>query len=223
MTVGAFHGHAHNCKCQLVWHSMYILGTGHSEGEGCEHIFSALNKLAHSTRHASPFHCPAIEKHFTFWDADKYAVLSTKQISVLAAELAIIQSELGLTNTNFPHFLQEEHNYLDDHLSVRYIEVLNELAEQWANWDLACEAANNSLVVDSLYAKLQHAEALVASIETLLAEYNHFKEEVSLANYCSALDDLEHLVIMRLFELSKLSLSGIGYKLHQQLGKVLQR
>jgi hypothetical protein len=74
--------------------------------------------------------------------------------------------------------------------------------------------------VDSSYAKLQHAEVLVAHIETHLAvdaqweiggrEYNHFKEEVFLSKYRSALDDLEHLVIMRLFELSKLSLSGTG-------------
>ncbi|KAG1782891.1 hypothetical protein EV702DRAFT_1176201 [Suillus placidus] len=76
MMVGAFHGHAHNCKCQLAWHPMYIPGTGHSEGEGCEHIFSASNELARSTRHASPFHWhQTIKEYFTFWDADKYAVL----------------------------------------------------------------------------------------------------------------------------------------------------
>ncbi|KAG2369716.1 hypothetical protein BDR07DRAFT_1266974, partial [Suillus spraguei] len=45
-----------------------------------------------------------------------------------------------------------------------------------------------------------------------------------------ALDELEHLMVMRLFELSKLSLSGMGkqmvlsgYKLRQQIGKALQR
>ncbi|KAG2337857.1 hypothetical protein BDR05DRAFT_894546, partial [Suillus weaverae] len=37
-----------------------------------------------------------------------------------------------------------------------------------------------------------------------------------------ALDDLEHLMVMRLFELFKLSLLGTGYKLCQQLGKALQ-
>jgi hypothetical protein len=76
MMVGTFHGHAHNRKCQLMWHPMYIPGTGHSEGEGYEHIFSASNELARSTRHASPFHRhQAIEEHFAFWDTDKYAVL----------------------------------------------------------------------------------------------------------------------------------------------------
>jgi hypothetical protein len=37
--VGAFHGHAHNCLCQLDWHPAYIEGLGNTEGEGCEHIF----------------------------------------------------------------------------------------------------------------------------------------------------------------------------------------
>ena len=74
--------------------------------------------------------------------------------------------------------------------------------------------------VDSSYAKLQHAEALVVHIETQLAiderwkiggpEYQRFKEEASLGKYHSALDQLERLVVMRLFELSKLSLSGTG-------------
>jgi len=77
MMVGAFHGHAHNRMCQLDWHPQYIQGTGHTEGEGCEHVFAASNELARSTRHATSFHRhQAIEQHFTFWDADKYAALS---------------------------------------------------------------------------------------------------------------------------------------------------
>ncbi|KAG1848567.1 hypothetical protein F4604DRAFT_1593879, partial [Suillus subluteus] len=49
LMAGAFHGHAHNHMCQLDWHLMYITGTGHSEGEGCKHIFSASNALARGT------------------------------------------------------------------------------------------------------------------------------------------------------------------------------
>ncbi|KAG2045792.1 hypothetical protein BDR06DRAFT_900172 [Suillus hirtellus] len=45
---------------------------------------------------------------------------------------------------------------------------------------------------------------------------------MTLGKYCAALDELECLVVMRLFELLKLSLSGIAYKLHQQIGKDLQ-
>lgn len=77
LMVGAFHGHAHNRACQLEWHPLYIKGTGHSDGEGCEHVFSSSNDLARGTRHATRFHRhQAIEEHFTFWDQDKYANLS---------------------------------------------------------------------------------------------------------------------------------------------------
>ncbi|KAG1731985.1 uncharacterized protein EDB91DRAFT_1058319 [Suillus paluster] len=82
MMVGAFHGHAHNRHCQLDWHPMYIDGTGHTEGEGCEHVFASSNELARSTRHASAFHRhQTIEEHFSFWDEDKYAALSKVQVT----------------------------------------------------------------------------------------------------------------------------------------------
>jgi len=79
--VGAFHGYAHNRACQLKWHPLYMKGTGRTEGEGCEHVFSSSNNLARNTRHASRFHRhQAIDEHFTFWDQDKYALLSKRII-----------------------------------------------------------------------------------------------------------------------------------------------
>ncbi|KAG1764331.1 hypothetical protein EDD22DRAFT_979071 [Suillus occidentalis] len=273
MMVGAFHGHAHNRKCQLDWHPMYISGTGHTEGEGCEHIFSSSNELARSTRHASPFHRhQSIEEHFNFWDADKYAALSNflfnhyreaiHVIQTLQAELSVIKRELDLDDTDFVKFYNEEKLYLDrlkeppirDRLCIRYVEVLDDLDSCRDEWNTARSAANNALTtvgvgdfaeicaalttarirVDAAYAKLQNAEALVAHMEIQLRieerwviggpKYIQFKEEATLGKYCTALNELERLVVMRLFELSKLSLSGTGrYKLRQQIGKALQR
>ncbi|KAG2337987.1 hypothetical protein BDR05DRAFT_894386, partial [Suillus weaverae] len=92
--------------------------------------------------------------------------------------------------------------------------------------------AKARICVDLSYAKLQHAEMLVAHVEVQLAvearweigcdEYNQFKMEAHLSKYRTALNDLECLVVMRLFELSKLSLLGTGYKLRQQISKALQ-
>ncbi|KAG2112534.1 uncharacterized protein F5147DRAFT_744450 [Suillus discolor] len=251
LMVGAFHGHAHNRKCQLDWHPMYIPGTGHTEGEGCEHVFSSSNELARSTRHASPFHRrQTIKEHFSFWDADKYATLSNfiwnhyrealNSIQTLTVELATIKAELCLTDEDLSQFLKDECDYLDglklppvrDQLCIRYVEVLDELAQQRSLEEINHALSQAWIRVDSSYAKLQHAEGLVAHVEIQLAvdqwweiggpEYQHFKEEASLGKYRTALDELERLVVMRLFELSKLSLSGTGYKLHQQIGKALQ-
>ena len=104
-------------------------GTGHSEGEGCEHIFSSSNDLACSAHHATHFHQhQMIEEHFNFWNEDKYANLSKFQpliscsflnlqfkgkfylnhyqaalddIETLEAELSAIQEELPLTSEDF--------------------------------------------------------------------------------------------------------------------------
>ena len=84
MMVGAFHGHDHNRSCQLQWHPTYIKGTGCTEGEGCEHVFSSSNDLTRAIRHASCFHQhQMIEEHCTFWNEDKYANLSAYDPSPL--------------------------------------------------------------------------------------------------------------------------------------------
>lgn len=74
--------------------------------------------------------------------------------------------------------------------------------------------------VDTTYAKIQNVEALVAQMEIQLGikecwaigstNYLQFKEEATLRKYRTVLNELEHLVVMRLFELLKLSLSGTG-------------
>ncbi|KAG1720448.1 hypothetical protein EDB19DRAFT_1898470 [Suillus lakei] len=209
---------------------MYIPGTGHTEGEG------------------------SIEEHFAFWDAGKYAALNAlKSVQLLTAELETIKAELHLSDNDFLGFFDQEHVYLDSLKQPAPRDQLLIFNFNRAEWDLAHESGNNALTgvnagsleqmndvlkqahirVDSSYAKLQHAEVLVAHCESLLSvderwaiggeEYNCFKEEATLGKYCAALDKLEHLVVMRLFELSKLSLSGTGYKLCQQISKALQR
>ncbi|KAG2121962.1 hypothetical protein DEU56DRAFT_697219, partial [Suillus clintonianus] len=77
------------------------------------------------------------------------------------------------------------------------------------------------------------AEVLVVHVKIQLAvesqweiggpEYTQFKTEACLGKYRAALDKLEHLVVMQLFELSKLLMSGTGYKLCQQISKALQQ
>ena len=74
--------------------------------------------------------------------------------------------------------------------------------------------------VDTAYQRLQHAEALVGHIQGQLGiedrweiggnEYSQWKEEAKIMKYRSALDELERLVVMRLFELAKLGMSGTG-------------
>ncbi|KAG8217990.1 hypothetical protein J3R82DRAFT_6167 [Butyriboletus roseoflavus] len=153
--VGAFHGHAHNQKCQLDWHPLYICGAGQTEGEGCEHVFSASNELVQGICHASWFHQQqAIEEHFSFWNQDKYEVLNAlKAVHTLTAELSVLKTMLQLTNDDFAHFLFKERKYLislkqpplQDQLCICYVEVLGELEERQSEWTCAHEAVNQAL------------------------------------------------------------------------------
>lgn len=114
---------------------------------------------------------------------------------------------------------------------------LNPFDEIRHEWDLARTAANNVLTsiapenihvvllqarrrVDAAYSKLQNCEELVFSLENQLSiaerwdqessEYKHYKDEAHIQEYRAALDELERLVVQRLFELAKLGMSGTG-------------
>ncbi|KDQ49056.1 hypothetical protein JAAARDRAFT_93130, partial [Jaapia argillacea MUCL 33604] len=54
-------------------------------------------------------------------------------------------------------------------------------------------------------------------------EYKDVEGKLCERAYRKALDELERLVVQRLFELSKLNISGTGYKLRTQISKALQR
>ena len=74
--------------------------------------------------------------------------------------------------------------------------------------------------VYTAYSKLQHAESYVEMLENSLgvmeqwtaasAEYQTYHQANVQTNYKRALDELERLVVMRLFELMKMSTSGTG-------------
>ena len=74
--------------------------------------------------------------------------------------------------------------------------------------------------MDTAYSKVQNAESYVETFENMLQieerwteaspEYKAFFQENVLTSYERALDELERLVVMRLFELAKMSSSGTG-------------
>src|SRR5260221_6882612 len=118
--------------------------------------------------------------------------------------------------------------------SFPYVAIFNRSSQEWND---ARAAANGVFTlpasgqihlilnqarrrIDSAYSKLQNAESYVDTIENTLQieerwteaspEYKAYFQESVLTNYERALDDLERLVVMRLFELAKMSSSGTG-------------
>ncbi|KAK7052690.1 hypothetical protein R3P38DRAFT_3306336 [Favolaschia claudopus] len=123
MLVGAFHGHAHNRKCQLDHLSTYVEGLGLEDLEGCERKFAQTNGLARCTRYASVMHRRrAFRTYLAHLDTyESYANLSTflvnnykQALEILATESAIMQvmRDAGLTPAMVEGRLQEEKEYL---------------------------------------------------------------------------------------------------------------
>ncbi|KAG2343426.1 hypothetical protein BDR05DRAFT_975977 [Suillus weaverae] len=77
LLVNVFHGHAHNCKCQVQYHPMYLQGFGPEDLKTCEHMFASLNAAACLIHHASHFHHDKfLDLYFDQWDMDQYFELS---------------------------------------------------------------------------------------------------------------------------------------------------
>ncbi|KAF8193182.1 hypothetical protein K438DRAFT_1454381, partial [Mycena galopus ATCC 62051] len=56
LLVGTFHGHAHNCQCQLKYLATYVKGMGIEDLEGCEYFYSKSNGLSRSVQYTSVYH-----------------------------------------------------------------------------------------------------------------------------------------------------------------------
>lgn len=75
-------------------------------------------------------------------------------------------------------------------------------------------------IVDSAYVKLQNSETRVTALENRLdigerwqpsfPQYQEAKQELAYRSYRRSLDELERLVVQRLFELKKLNMSDTG-------------
>ncbi|KIM51893.1 hypothetical protein SCLCIDRAFT_142302, partial [Scleroderma citrinum Foug A] len=137
LVVNAFHGHAHNCMCQLQYHPLYLPGTGLEDFKTCERVFSSSNATAMLICHASHFHyVQYLELHFNQWDVDKYAELSTI-ISANTVDLDAYRMLHPNENLDFESWVAEELAYLrvvesepkQDALRVTYVEELEQLAK----------------------------------------------------------------------------------------------
>ncbi|KAG1805993.1 uncharacterized protein BJ212DRAFT_1283028 [Suillus subaureus] len=147
LLVNAFHGHAHNCKCQLQYHPMYLRGFGLKDLETCECIFASLNATACLIHHASYFHYSQFhDLHFNQWDMDKYFELSCfifnnyKQVIALISDFTKELDTYCLSfleqDMDFKTWVAKELAYLDsiasepahDTLTVDYVEALEKLS-----------------------------------------------------------------------------------------------
>ncbi|KAJ7028886.1 hypothetical protein C8F04DRAFT_1212051 [Mycena alexandri] len=270
--VGAFHGHAHNRRCQLSNLATYVSGMGLEDLEGCESFFSKSNALAATTRYATAFHRQqAITTYMKHADtADAYQGLSVLLANKYRRALKIkgtlpllreTMASMGVeTRSVFETWLQKERAYLasltkeptQETLQMEYYQKLVNLCdhETRLNAIRGVEAPFIPAPQDTTYAEAaaqtrrietqrRHAEevhaktlAAVQDLEIRLGieprwtpEDREWVETAAMLRnrrYQRALDELEGLVVARMFELSKVNMSDTGYKLRKHIAKALQ-
>ncbi|KAF7362867.1 hypothetical protein MVEN_00636500 [Mycena venus] len=247
--VGAFHGHAHNRRCQLCHLATYVEGVGLEDLEECESFFSKSNALAPCTRYATAFHRQqAIVSYLQHTDIfDTYQSLSLLLVTKYKRALEVRRTwtalketmrKLGVQDVSvFEEWLKLEKAYLDELSTEPLEETLKmEYYQKLVNLDEA-EARLSALrgVVTQEDPSQQNYQENLSATRRLKTQRRHameLRDKILLAvqdlemhgwmRYQRALDKLQGLVIARLFELTKCHMSGTGYKMRKHIAKALQ-
>ncbi|KAI0682682.1 hypothetical protein C8T65DRAFT_713785 [Cerioporus squamosus] len=163
--------------------------------------------------------------------------------------LQVCALELKTSAEDYERYLEEEREYLrglmeeppEVALKIEYMEALQKLEEARYK-TLDYQIIHNGITRKEIarirreylaaQTRLENAEEAVRRIEDMLdidlrwlpgsPEYTKMAVELRERKYRRALDNLERLVVQRLFELSKLGMNGIGYKLREKIGHALK-
>ncbi|KAL0566356.1 hypothetical protein V5O48_015664 [Marasmius crinis-equi] len=264
--VPAFHGHAHNRKCQVNWHPMYINGVGLEDFEECERTFSESNHLAATTRLATEFHRhQSILEHFEFHDQDKHVTSGNfiyqnyrQALHRIATDGPLFKElceEWGVTEDDCERFLEEEREHFSKEYEdppeiaakLDYVELLQKLARhdrlaKEADQRYQAASTDRKVAPDkvrSLFAvartSLERYKDTLEEVRVFETEHDHYQRwkttdknyQETLAamrgrTYRRALEKLERLVVQRLLELTKLNVSGLGYKQREKITQALR-
>ncbi|KAJ6493883.1 hypothetical protein DFH09DRAFT_1104346 [Mycena vulgaris] len=165
-----------------------------------------------------------------------------KKINVNTPQLEALEQKTKTSAPDYKKFLQDEKDYFAARKSeppevvrtVDYMDLLEKLQKANTEHDEA-KAENSSLdylIVVKGYTKPQIAQEEVAQFEEeheipecWVPGSKEYEEALVLLverNYRRALDKLESLVVQRLFELTKLGMNGVGYKLREKISKALR-
>ncbi|KAI6013624.1 hypothetical protein BKA83DRAFT_4473946 [Pisolithus microcarpus] len=232
--VNAFHGHAHNRLCQLDNLTTYVEGLGLEDLEGCERAFSKSNALASSTRYASIFHRrQAIAYYFEHSDEmEVYANLIWLDEERLYLKSLLreppeesLQMEYWQRLVN----LAASRQALETILSTWTVVTAQTAAPIWSDSSATRKRETMRRHAQENYEKdlkaVQELEGCLGITRRWVPgdeEWQAASRLVANRKYQRALDNVERLVVSRIFELSKMNQSGTGYKLRKHIGKALQ-
>ncbi|KAG2140271.1 uncharacterized protein EDB93DRAFT_1241917 [Suillus bovinus] len=228
LCVDAFHGFAHNYCCQTKHHPLGIDGAGLEDFGTIEHIFSASNALSPVIQYASAYNRHIfLDMFFKQWDDEKYANLAMmiynnycQALQIISKELVALteaMASLGITEEDFNLWHQEE---VESQCSAgSYAAELSQTRKLETQRHYASEK------LDTIQLELVAMEVKMGIThrwEPSSPEYQATIKYICTREYHRALDNLQCLVIQRLFELQCLNVAQTAYKMYTQISKNLQ-
>ncbi|KAF8169212.1 hypothetical protein K438DRAFT_1983518 [Mycena galopus ATCC 62051] len=206
------------------------------------------NNLAPSTRLSTPFHRhQQINEHFHFHDLDKHAVSGTfifqnyrqalEKITFNRSQLTTLEAELGTSADDYESFHQAEVQFFQDLHSepqqlkeaAEYIDLLLKMLQaHYTRTEIARVKTHYRTTWDK-YIAIQETTRCYEEEHNIETQWESGSSEWTDAlallterNYREALTEVECLVVAQLLELTKLGMSGVGYKLRDKISTALR-
>ncbi|KAJ3887580.1 hypothetical protein GG344DRAFT_90411 [Lentinula edodes] len=233
--VGTMHGYAHERACQLNFLLLYQTGAGLEDGESCEQYFSKSNALASAIRHASVFHRQQMITEYayhtdnfeTYGNLSKFLRNHYKQaLEILgtAESLKMRMRNAGIDDARIIFKWLEEEAYYGKLVALKECQaVLKEARHAWLSYRPG--KRDQTAAPERTQRHTQENEwKILADVHALESKLDDEAGALVMgAKYRRALDKLERLLVSRIFELSRLNISGTGYKMRKHLASALKK
>ncbi|KIK66720.1 hypothetical protein GYMLUDRAFT_238956 [Collybiopsis luxurians FD-317 M1] len=229
--VGTMHGYAHERACQLNYLLLYMSGAGLEDGETCERYFSKSNELASSTHHASVFHCRQIISEYAY-HTDNFETYGNLTLNILNT-IPTLRSHLleaGISDPSvFYQWLVEEGEYLqnlsreppEETLKMQYYRTLVALGkcrntlkvakESWLAYVLG-EHDRTNILECAVRHSCENEQKLIRDAQVLEEKLDI---QICWMEGCAEWKETKGL-------LSRLNVSGTGYKMCKHLANALK-
>ncbi|KAF8874764.1 hypothetical protein BD779DRAFT_1613541 [Infundibulicybe gibba] len=241
--VPAFHGYAHNRGCQVDWHPIYT--------EGSNGLATGTRLVTPFHRHQLIEEHFIFHSDDKYAGSGKFIYNNYRQAQEIihtdGAKLATLSEQLKTGPDDYEQYLKSEREYLNSlktepetRLMIQCRDESEKAKFNYNNLDrlIIREGATSKEIknVRTCYRSTHirwesiNEEALrfeeVNGIEERWTpesiEYQDALVLMSERKYCRVLDNLEQLMVQRLFELTKLGMSGVGYKQREKIGQALK-
>ncbi|KAL0057017.1 hypothetical protein AAF712_016361 [Marasmius tenuissimus] len=190
--VPAFHGHAHNWKCQTCWHPQYLTGVGLTDFKDCNFLYKNYRQAQDQ-----------IER-----DGPEFAAVA-QALNLMAGEYPELKQRVDyLELFEKVNWAKGEPNKA--HLKYKVLNSRTDLSTIQVN---KIKARNISMFkcYERLAEELEDYEMDHGILRWVIRSPEHRQAQDGLKErtYQRALEELEKLVVQRLFELTKLNMSGV--------------